>query len=519
MIRGGKSGSGEGGPRLEKDPVVVGSLRLTKEPIATSPAATQAHGEGALRLGADAGIGTRGDEAASGAGGLRLVVDSPAAGGLRLEVADRGGATPQLFAPVSVEAAGARSGFVAPPPPPTFFSFTDHDIRKVDTELGKGDAVTLQLLGLLDERAALFAGEVPPRLLCEKVSAFVRKKQELESKGTNFQHLKRMPAHFKRWCASIEDLANKDAEACAAELLRLAREEVRAALAAEARKAYETNDTLEKVIDYNEWVVLQRTAIQGLGLPQREALAMCLDVCRQVSGDPGWSPPPEPAEALRLLAEKRKGDEAARKRDEAALKRAQAREKQLAEARLKAEAEADAARAREAEAKALHEREQIARQRDEEERKRAEEERKRAEIEAAAERARLEERRAQHAREHAVVRLSVRGVLAGGLVGLVLAAAMALVGTPTIALVQARKDMVAAMPESRIREVCGLGRELSGMRTGLKVELGDRLAEVALSAARERAATKGLPVCNGSQGTSGDGDTPPPQPAPTPEAR
>jgi hypothetical protein len=265
-------------------------------------------------------------------------------------------------------------------------------------------------------------------------------------------------------------------------------------------------------------VVLQRSG-RSLGLPQDEALETCIAVCREVTGDAGWSPPLEPAEALQLLVEKQKQERRDKERQKREEKKRQDLENQrAAEAQRDADTKAAEAR-RKADEQAQLEKEQISarraeeeRKRAEEERKRAEEERKRAEIEQAAERARV-------ALQQAGVRLAVRGLLAGGLVGLLLAGVTVVVGTPTVALVEARKDMTAAMPEGRIREVCGLGRDVAGLRSGLMVELGDRLAAVAVSAERDKAAAIARPVCNGSQGALEEGGTPEAPPAPTTEAK
>jgi hypothetical protein len=467
-----------------------------------------------------------GSDGKSGGGGLRLEKGPAADGGLRvassgdgaLRAGPAGGQVDGgLRAAGAVEAAPGGSGSTASQPASVAtFSFSVPDIGHWNAELGKGSAATLQLVGLWEERATLLANQVPWQVVRDRVSAFVARKDELARRGTNFQHLKNMPTHFKRWFLEIEALANLDARGCAAGLLKLARAEARAEVHAEALKAYETNDTSVKVIDYPEWVVLQRTAVQGLGLPQDEALEMCLDACRQVTRDTSWSPPPEPAEAARREAnwDQQRRDEEARNRQ--------------------ALADAEVARLARAlnDLNAAKAADEAARQRLREQVARAEAEAKKAKAEADAARAQAVQATSDaprlagtpplagsdpkpsgsgsssapvkpnetpgDAEAHEAERVRAErqvlergwlrnGLLGGALGGFGLAMCVGASHGPSYTLLEARSAMVAEMPEARIRETCGHGRDLTSRRDALKVELKARLSEIPLEDARAKA--------------------------------
>jgi DNA repair exonuclease SbcCD ATPase subunit len=434
-------------------------------------------------------------------------------GGLRLDDGHQDGALRSDDLPAIESAKAPPSRAVSD----IDFKFLPGDINDKNALLKQGEkAVTLSMLGLEGERAQLFAEQLAPERIQAAVKAFVDKKRALEKKAASFAHLKKLPPEFSKWFRTIEGLASSGAESCARELRELARSEVAAVLRYEAHQSFHVkNEGGTQEIDFGEWRQIRQVALH-LGMTDADAESMALQACRDVAGS-DWQPPTDlgleakleerkqlAAEAERRAAEeRRRAAEEQRRADQASaeLRAAEARRaeeerqrqalrtKEAEDKRLAEEAAKDKARAEAEQAKLLAEQEA----------QRAEQ--KKAEVkqeEVQLERQREAMAAARETRElqQAVFKTALRYAVTGALLGLAFPWIAAVTGdTSTIALLEARQPMVASMPESQIRDICGVGKDLTARRASLQADVEKRVAAIAIPSERSKALDEASSIC------------------------
>jgi hypothetical protein len=450
-------------------------------------------------------------------GGLR-VTDDPVVsreGGLRI---DESSAPSGLHTDEAGDGARRPAKPAAPPTLKVAFSFTALDIASAEASFSREDRpVTLDLLGLPTDtqRTHLFANQLDPALAAAHVRAFVNRYKDLQAKGAAFAHLKELPRthpKFAAWMKRLLDVSSARDEDVAAWLVQKALEEIDSALRHKAHEAYHVTNasTDAKEIDFGEWNTICNTA-RAYGLSPSEAEAAALKACRQVIGDEGWEAPKSTEDHVRAAQEQAKADDKRKRADEAAARRADKERQRVEEEnraralenerltneRLKREAEE---RAREADR--LAKEAEAERERKQAEKARAEADQAKAKAQLAAREAEQQKLKIQQDREareiqQAVFTYALRGAGIGAAVALLVALITGVFSdASTIALLEAREDMVAAVPEARIRELCGLGRDLSGKRETLNAELKLRLDAIPLADERAKAKVTAEAVCS-----------------------
>jgi hypothetical protein len=414
------------------------------------------------------------------------------------------------------------------------FPFTREAIAAAEVALTQGSRpITLDLLGLASDehRRQALTGDIGPDVVRSHVDAFIERLKALRMTGATFSHLTELlmssnpstttpsrPAAaargptFRDWLKDLRRHGGESDVVLSAWVVRQAAEEVDAALRNSAAKFHHvTNPSADvKEVDFSEWSVLSNEA-RAHGLDPLSAEDAALRAVRQVTGDPHWQAPKstedrfkaDDAAARRLEKERQRAEEDNRAR--------QLENERLTQERLMREAEV---RVREADVRAK-EVERLARDADRQakeveaqlERKRAEKAiadadraRSLAEIaakEAEQQRLKLEQEREVRSIQQAVVTFALRGMGIGAAVGLLVALITGVFSdASTIALLEAREDMVAALPEARIRELCGLGRDLDSRRATLNAELKLRLEAIPLPNERAKARLMAEPVCS-----------------------